>query len=797
MKDLKFAWRSFRKHAPVASIAVLTLAIAIGGATAIFSVLHAVLLRPLPAGEPDRLVMIRDAWPPRFAEFSVAPGRFIEWQARARVFEGIAAGRGAFVNLTGSGDPERLRGVSVSPSFFSVMRAAPLHGRVFRPDEDHTTPANLVILSEGLWRTRFGGDRDLVGRTILLDDTPTTVVGVMPAAFTLPSTPQFWLLMSLTEKERVLYGNHYLSWAFGRMKPGVTVAEARADLQRAAREIESIEGNRGWTVLVESLQGYTTRNVSGGLWVLSAAVGVVLLIACANVINLLLARGAGRQRELGVRAALGATRRRLVRQLFVENLLLGGIGAALGLGVAWAILRVLVANAPATLPRASEIALDPQTLVFALALAAATSLLFGLLPALQMSRTDVQGLLAQGGRAGGAMMRARTRAALIIGEVALAVMLVAGSTLLLKSFGRLLDVSPGFAAQDGLIVGLNLPSARYPTNAQLHRFWRTLTERAAQLPGVERAGVTQSVPLLGDYVSTLEIPGRTPEDPTERPSANFYAISPGYLDALGIRLIKGREPSFADGPETPRVAVISESIARRYFAGDEPIGQRLRISQGPRTDYADIIGVAADVKQYGLDRETTLQVYESAAQHQYFGSMSLVVRTAVAPETMTGSIRALVRELDSNLPIASARSLSSILADSVGPRRFTTTLLGSFAAVALLLSAVGVYGLVSFSVGQRTQEIGVRVALGARPGDVMRLVLRQGLQLAAIGAAIGILAGLYAARWLESQLFEVSVRDATAFGAAPAILLAAAALACYWPARRALRVDPVSALRGE
>ena len=797
MTDLSFAWRSLTTRPAFTAIAVLTLAIATGGATAIFSVLHAVVLQPLPVGEPDRLVMIRDAWPPRFAEFSVSPGRFVEWQARGRVFDGIAASQGTFVNLTGSGDPERLRAVRVSATFFAVMQVAPLHGRVFTPQDDRPTPADLVILSEGLWRTRFGADTGIVGRTILLNDRATTVIGVMPQAFAIPSRPQAWLLLTLTAEERVRYGSHYFSWVFGRLQPGVTVAQARADLERAAREIESIEGNEGWTVVVSGLHDYLTRDVRGGLWVLSAAVGVVLLIACANVANLLLARGAGRQRELGVRAALGATRRRLARQMFVENALLGAAGTGVGLVLAWAILRVLVANAPAALPRAGDIRLDPGTLLFALGLAAITPLLFGLLPALQVSRVDLHGMLAHGGRAGGGGMRARTRAALIVGEVALAVMLVAGATLLLKSFGRLMNVSPGYTAEHGLVVSLNLPSARYAENEQRQQFWQTLTERARALPGVEAAGVAQSVPMLGDYVATLEVPGRTPEASSERPSANFYAVSPGYLGAMGIPLIRGREPSFADGPATPRVAVISESLAARYFPNEDPLGRRVRMSQGPRDDYAEIIGVAADVRQYGLDRETTLQVYESASQHPYFGSMHLVVRTAAAPEAIAGRLRALVRELDPNLPVASARTLASLVDDSVGPRRFSTTLLGAFAAVALVLSAIGVYGVVSFSVGQRTQEIGVRVALGATPGRVMGLILRQGLQPAVAGAALGIVAGLFAARWLESMLFEVSARDPLAFGAAPAVLLAAAAIACYWPARRAVKVDPVRALRAQ
>jgi putative ABC transport system permease protein len=799
MGDLKFAWRSLRTHRGVAAIAVVTLALAVGGASAIYSVTNAVVLRPLPYRNSPELVIIRDSHMPNLPSFSVSPGRFLEWQSRGRVFQSVAASQNGSANLTGAGDPERLRVAVVSPSFFETLGVAPLAGRTFRSDEVSDTSPNLVILSEGLWRSRFGAARDVVGRTIQLDDVPNTVVGVMPATFQFPApTTQLWALWGITPEERQRYGSHYLV-CFARMKPGVTVEQAREDLARASREIEHVgSGNEGWTTLVDGMQSYVVRNVRVGLWVLSGAVAILLLIACANVANLLLARGIGRQRELGLRAALGATRSRLMRQLFAENLLLGAAGGLLGLGLAWGILRgvlALTSTGPG-LPRADTIALDGATLAFTLALAVLTPLLFGLVPTLQVSRADLQPLLGQGSRSGSSAMRARTRATLIVGEVALAVMLVAGSTLLLRSFSKLMAVSPGFNPDHALLVSLSLPSSKYSDLEQRARFWTDLTARVSALPGVRGAAVTQSVPLLSDYVSTLEVPGKTPDDPTRRPSTNFYAVSPGYFTTMGIPLLQGRGPAPTDTAGTPRVAVISQSLAARYFPGEDPIGQRVRVSQGMRDDFAEVIGVAGDVKQYGLDRETTMGVYEPARQHPYFSGMTLVVRTvSAAPDSLTTGVRGVVRDLDPSLPVPNAGALADVVESSVGSRRFTTTLLGAFAAVALLLSAIGVYGLVSFSVGQRTQEIGVRVALGATPRDVMRLVFGQGVRLTLAGAAVGVVFGLFASRLLETQLFEVSVRDPLAFGAAPAVLVAAAIVACFWPVRRALNVDPVVALR--
>ena len=797
MADLRFAWRSLRKHPGFAVVALLTLAIGIGSATAIFSVLNAVVLRPLPFAEPDRLVIIRDSFMPKLPEFSVSPGRFLGWQTRTRAFDGIACAQNTTVNLTGSGDPERLRSALVSANFFSVLGATAVTGATFAVGDDADAgKADRAVLSEAFWRGRLGAAPDIVGRKILLDDKPMTVIGVVPATITIPSNGiQVWLLKQFTPDERRRYGSHYMS-VVARMRHGVTVEQAREDLARVSREIEPIdEGNKGWTTLLFPMLDYYVRGVRAGLWVLSGAVALVLLIACANVANLLLARGVGRSRELAVRAALGATRGRLAAQMFIENGVLGLIGSVGGLALAWGILRLVVSSQPAGLPRLATIHLDGPTLVCALLLAAATPIIFGLMPTLHVSRANLAAITQQGGRTGASSLGARTRAALIIVEVALAVMLAAASMLLMRSFSAIVHVSPGFEGDHALIVPISLPDSRYGDDEKRLAFFRRLLDRVATVPGVDHAATMQPVPFVSDYVSTLTIPGKTPEEQTLRPSANFYAVSPGIFQAMGIPLLRGREIQPTDGPDSPMVSVISKTLADRYFPNEDPIGQRLQISQGPRNELSEIVGVVGDVKQYALDMDTTLQVYQAARQHAYFGTMTLVVRSSADPERLTSSLRGAVRELDPTLPVASARTLESLVAASVGARRFTTTLLTGFAIVALFLSAIGVYGLVAFSVGQRMQEIGIRVALGSSPGQVMRMVFRQGLGLTAAGAAIGIVVGLFAARLLDSLLFNTSQRDPLAFGIAPLVLLAAAAIACYVPARRAVKVDPVTALR--
>jgi putative ABC transport system permease protein len=479
--------------------------------------------------------------------------------------------------------------------------------------------------------------------------------------------------------------------------------------------------------------------------------------------------------------------------MLVENLVVGVAASAVGLGGALALVRWIAASPTANLPRASGIGVDEATLGLAVALAALTPLVFGLFPALYASRANLTAVL--GDRAGGSTVRSRTRAVLIVAEVAVALVLVQGSGLLIRSFEKLMRVSPGFVADNAVLVNISLPSTRYRENERKTAFWASLEERVSALPGVQAAGLSQAFPLQSDHVASLTIAGVTPEDPSQRPSTNFYAVTPGYFKAMGIPLLRGRALLASDVPGSQKVCWISKSLADRWFAGQDPIGKRIRVSQGPDNDGSTIVGVVGDIKQYGLDRDTTLQVYEPVRQHPYFGGMTLVVRTATGPEDATAALRRVLKDLDPALPIANARRLSTLLDLSVGPRRLTTVLLAGFAGVALLLAAIGVFGLVSFLVSQRTQEIGVRVALGAAPGRVLMLVFRQGLGLTAAGVAAGLIGGFWATQWLRGELFEISPRDPLSLLLAPAALLGAAALACYWPARRALKVDPITALR--
>jgi len=601
--------------------------------------------------------------------------------------------------------------------------------------------------------------------------------------------------MAFTEDERQRYGSHYLR-VVGRMAEGVTIAAARGDLERAARELaeEIPAGNEAWTALVDPLHEYTVREVRSGLILLVLAGAGVLLIACANVAGLMLARGADRARELALRAALGASRWRLVRQLLTESGLLGAAGALGGLALAAVSLRVLLAAPWTSLPRITELPIDLTTLVFASMLALVTPMACGALPALQLASPASARALAVGGRTGTSSLGARTRATLIVAEIALAVMLVSGSALLLRSLDRLMQVDPGFQPDGVLAATVTTPTARYPDNAARMQFLDAVLERTAALPGITRVASTQSVPFFGDYVASLVIDGdEEPETPF--PSANFYAVTPGYFETMGVRLLRGRAFTPADDANAARVAIVSEALAMRVFGRPDVLGRLVRVSQGPNRDFAEIVGVVDDVRHYGLDGTMGIQIYEPARQHPYFSTRHLVARTDLPLDATTDMVRRAVLEIDPLMPVSNAQSISSAVAASTGSRRFTTALLGALALVALLLAAVGVYALVAFSVGRRVQEFGVRIALGAEPSAIMRLVLRQGLTLALIGVAIGLAGALAAGHLLDALLFEVSARDPVALGLASFVLVLSAVLACAAPAFRALREEPVTALR--
>jgi len=531
------------------------------------------------------------------------------------------------------------------------------------------------------------------------------------------------------------------------------------------------------------------------LLVLSAAVALVLLVACANIASLLLARGLSRQREMAVRSALGAQRGRLVREHVFEGLALSLTAGPLGVGVAWGLLRGMLAMAPPAMPQVAELGLDGPALAFCTVLACASPLAFSLLPALQLSRTDMRDSLSAGGRTLQPALRVRTRAALVIGQLALALVLLVGSSLLVRSFVRLLEVDPGFDATNGLVVSIRLPTQRYPEAEQRIDFQNRLLEQLATLPGVTAVGLSQSVPLVSDYVTGIEIEGRPPVDPTDAPTTNFYAVSPGFFEAMGIRLLRGRGIEDRDRAGAPRVVVINESLARRFYAGSDPIGQRVKISQD-WPDFRQIVGVVADTKQYGLAAETTAQSYESFQQHGFAG-VEVVIRGAIDSSTFSGAIRAAVHRLDPDQPVGRMIPMARLLEPSLGPPRFSLALVGVFAGMGLLLAAASLYGLVAYSVRQRTVEIGVRMAMGARPGDVLRLVVGQAMALALCGVAIGGVSAYGAARLMRAMLFETSPNDVATFVMMPLVLLATVILASALPARRAARIDPAAALRGE
>ena len=796
-QDFRYAIRVLVKNRGYAAVAIATLALGIGATTAIFSVVNTVLLRPMPFAEPDRIIYLRESRLPQFPEFSVAPGNFLTWQAQNATFEAMATYGGASFNLTGDGEPERLAGDRATANLFDLVGVQPFAGRGFRPDEDSPGAPPVTILSYGLWQRRFGADPAVVGRVISLNGVGYTVVGVMPVSMqALRPTTELWVPMAFAEDERQRYGSHYLR-AIGRLKAGVSLEQARADLDTISLRLEAEypDADTGWRVVAVPLQSYFVRDIQPALMLLAGAVGLVLVVACANVANLLLARGMGRQKEVAIRAALGARRGRLVRQFLAESMVMALAGGAAGLVFAQWLLRTLLALVPAGLPRAEHIGLDAQVVAFALVLAVVTPLVFGLVPSLQVSRADLRETLSGGGRAGQAGLRRRTRGALVVTELALAVVLLVGSGLLVRSFLRLSQVDPGFVASGAVIASLALPDGTYPERADAFAFYRDLLERVSALPGVEAAGVTESLPLEGDYVGGVTIEGAPPVAPTERPPTNYYSVSPGYFQAMGMRLIRGRLFTEADGPNAPRVGIINETFAKRLFPGEDPIGKRVQVSMGPDA-WREIVGIVADTKQYGLADDTGNQFYEPYGQLT-FANLILVARSAADPAALTTALREAVHAIDPDVPFNRVRRLDDIVAQSLATERFSALLLGTFAAAALFLAMIGLYGVMGYTVGQRTLEIGIRMAHGARPANVLRLVLWEGLGLTAGGIALGLAAALAAGRLVSSLLFGVTTTDPLAFAIGPAVLVAVAALACAIPAWRATRVDPIVALRAE
>ena len=797
-QDLRHAVRASLAHPGYLATALMTLALGIGFSTATFTVTNAVLLRPLPFHEPDRLVRLIERNLPQFPRFSVSPGHYLFWREHARAFDGIGAWAPQSVNLeTGSDDPQRVRADRVTANLFPLLGVPPVAGRGFEAADENGQRADVALLSYGVWQRLFGGDPAVIGRIVRMDGHPVTIIGVMPETLRFPSREtEMWVPFVFTPDERRTFGSHFMS-AVARLKPGVTREAAVDDMQSVSRRlVEFNQGSAGWDVLLFDLHEFVVDDVKRSLLVLLGAVGLVLLIACANVANLLLVRGAARHRELAIRSSIGATRGRLARQLLVEGAALATAGAVGGVLLAAWLLRILLAMMPDALPAHAQVSLDRDVLAFAVLLAFVTPLVFGLLPAVQASRPDLRTLISAGGRQGTAVPARRTRAALVVAEIALAMTLLVGAGLLIRSFANLVSESPGFSPERALVAGVSLPAEKYPQGEPRERFLHDFLESVGSLPNVEAAGLSAPMALVNEFNSGYEIEG-IPTPPEGRPLTLFYAISPGFFDAMQIPVLKGRAIDAEDRRGGRRVIVISQALADRAFAGRDPIGARMRVGQG-NDDWREIVGVAGNIKQTSLDEAPRAQVYEPYLQHPYFSTFSLVVRTKSSdPAAVAPDLRGILRTMDPELPLARVRTLEQMVAGTIRGQRFSTTLIGLFGAAALLLAAVGVYGVIAYTVGLRRQEFAIRIAHGARPRDIARLVLRGAAGMASAGIAIGGLGAWLLGGTFQAMLFNVSPADAWTYAGVAAVLGSAALAATAVPAMRAMRVDPIEALRCE
>jgi putative ABC transport system permease protein len=777
-------------------VAALTLALGIGANSAIFSVVNAVLLRPLQFKEPQRLVRIWEKLP-QGGTGSVSPPNLKDWREQNDVLAGIAAYSTINFNLQNQESPERVPGAIVSADFFEVLGMAPILGRTLRAGEDQLGAHRVVVLSHQLWQRNYGGDPRIVGNQIQVNGENFTVVGVMGPTFMFPSKlTGLWTPLTLTPERTANRGSHFLN-AIARLKPGVSLEQAQQQMSAIARRIEQQypENQTGRGILLGALQEVMVRNVRPALLVLLSAVGFVLLIACTNVANLLLARATARRREIGIRLALGAGRFRLMRQFLTESLLLSILGGALGLLLAKWGVNVLVAMAADSLPRASEVGLDARVIGFTLLLSLLTGVIFGLAPAIQSSKVDVQTTLKEGGSAGESRQSNWLRSLLVVSEVAAAFVLLAGAGLMIKSFFNLQRVDAGLRPENVLTMGITLPDSKYPTSESTAPFFQRLLERVSTLPGVQSAGVINLLPLQqwgwnGDF----QIEGQAPFPPGQAPIVEYRTVSPNYFRTMGIPLVAGRFLNDQDNERSERVILINQTFAQRHFPNQSPIGRRINAGID---GWMTIVGVVADVKQAGLTDSVRVEFYAPHAQVQISNSMSLVVRASSDPSSLVAAIRRETQALDPAQPVYNVKSMETVIAESVSDRRFNMVLLGVFSGLALLLAIVGIYSVMSYTVTQSTREIGIRMALGAQSRDVLKLVVGHGAALSAIGLGIGLIAAFALTRLMTGLLFGVGATDPLTFGLIALLLMIVTILACYLPARRAIRIAPVIALRYE
>ena len=820
IQDLRYGGRMLINKPGFTAVAIITLALGIGANTAIFSVVNAVLLRPLPFPESERLAMVSTTNLARgFTNFGTSMPDFRAWRERNTTFEKMAAYSTTNFNISGTIEPERVMGAQVSTELFPLLGVGPVRGRTFTNEEGIFGKHHVAIISDGLWQRRFGSDSGLTDQTMTLDGEKYAIIGVMPRGFQFPDpTVAVWTPIALADgSEKNTRGNYWLS-VVARLKPGVHQSQAQAELEGIFRQLEQEETLiGGFGARVTLLQEATVASAKTALIVLLAAVGLVLLIACANVANLLLARAAARQREIAIRIALGAGRRRLIRQLLTESLLIGLSGGVLGLLLAVWCVDALIGLGP-NVPRLQEVGIDGSVLFFTFALAVLTSVIFGLVPALQTSKTDLNETLKESGRsATGGARRRMLGNSLVVVEVALSFVLLAGAGLMINSLLRLQRVNPGFRTDRILTMHFTLPAAKYPEDRPdlTAGFFQQLTERVKALPGVESAGVTTGLPLTnsvwGKLLTLADRPAPTSLD--DVPSVQYRQVSPDYFATLAIPVTKGRSFNERDTRNALPVAIINETTARMFFADSDPIGKRLYLGPpeqlvppgilppGFKFPQFTIIGVIGEIRQGGFNQPPEQEVYTLHEQElaSKFANpstwMYLAVRTAGEPSNLVGAIRHEVQELDREQPIANIATMEELVATSLSQSRFSTLLLGVFAGVALILAAVGIYGVMAYSVAQRMHEIGIRVALGAQVGDVRKLVIKQGLALTIAGVVIGLGAALIVTRVMTSLLYEVTPTDPLTFAIIPVVLTGVALAASFVPARRATKVDPMIALR--
>ncbi|MEO8358424.1 MAG: ABC transporter permease [Vicinamibacteria bacterium] len=801
-RDIQYGLRMLRKSKGFTAIAVLTLALGIGANTAVFSVVNAVLLRPLPYDGADRLVFMTE-WSEQVPEMSFSVANFKDLRDQNQVFDAVMGSNSTSFILTGVGpDSERVNVRQVTSGMFETLQKAPLIGRAFTADEDKPGAPRVILLSEGFWERRFGRDPGVIGRALTLSDESFTVIGVMPGTFhsswktTDAFTPLLWLEDKLGgENQR---GNHPGIYAVGRLKKGVTVEQARTDVKALAKRLteEHPLSNARQSMTVEPLLDAVIGDLKPAMFLLLGAVLLVLLIACANVANLLLARAADRQREVALRMAVGGNRWRLIRQLLTESVLLSTLGGLVGIGLAYAGVRALVASLPANVPRADEIGLDGTVLAFTAFVALLTGLVFGLAPAWKVSSTDINDTLKETGRGTATPGQHRLRNALVITEISLALVLLIGAGLLLRSFFHVIDADNGIRSTGVLADNLPMPPARF---AELEKRTALIEQVLAQIqaaPGVRSVAVTSS--LLGGNQSSFNVEGRPEPLPGQRPSADLARVTPDYFKTMGVRLVEGRVFANSDRADTPPICVIDELFAKTHFAGESSLGKRVKFGglQDMSQPWMEVVGVVAHVKNYGVDQPSRSELYQPFYQRN-FGTATILVQTAGDPASLTSGVREAVRRVDPELPLYAVRTLDEIISSQTAQRRLAVELISVFAAVALLLAAIGIYGVMSYAVALRTQEIGIRMALGAERSDISKMVLRFGVKMSFIGIAVGLVAAFGLARTMAGMLFQTSVADPPTFSVVPLVLMGVALLACYVPARRATRVDPLVALRAE